>query len=79
MVSVWTSNNISGLLANLGGYSAVLTGFFGLLIANYQQFKYDKTLMGELFFKYPDSKVSHEEAGDRRNDKDEMQHRIENR
>ena len=79
MVSVWTSNNISGLLANLGGYSAVLTGFFGLLIANYQQFKYDKTLMGDLFFKYPDSKVSPAEAGDRRNDNDAMQHRIENR
>lgn len=51
-IHVWNSNNILGLLSNLGGYSTVLTGFFALLIGNYQSFIYDKSMLKKLFFQH---------------------------
>ena len=34
----------------MGGYSTVLTGFFGMLIANYQSFVFDKSMLKKLYF-----------------------------
>ena len=48
--NIWTSNTFTGLLSNLGGYSTVLSGFFGMLLANYQSFIFDKSMLKKLYF-----------------------------
>ena len=35
LLHIWVSNTFTGLLSNLGGYAAVITGFFGMLLGNY--------------------------------------------
>ena len=47
---LWVAVTFTGILANLGGYSTVLTGFFVLLIGNYQSFVFDKSMLKKLYF-----------------------------
>ena len=48
---VWVANNLINVLSNLGGYATVLTSFFAVLIGNYQEFTYDKSMLKKLYFK----------------------------
>ena len=50
MLHIWVSNTFTGLLSNLGGYATVITGFFGLLLSNYQKFIFDKSMLKKLYF-----------------------------
>ena len=40
-----SASNFITLLSTMGGYSTVLTGFFGMLIASYQSFVFDKSML----------------------------------
>ena len=47
---VWVSNDFISVLGNLGGYATALTSFCGLLLANYQKFIFDKSMLKKLYF-----------------------------
>ena len=47
---VWVANTLTGILSNLGGYSTVLTTFFGVLLTNYQRFVFDKSMLKKMYF-----------------------------
>ena len=46
---ICVSNTFNGILATLGGYSTVLTGLFSFLLASYQSFVFDKSMLKRLF------------------------------
>ena len=57
----------------------MLTGFFGLLLSNYQVFIFDKSMLKKLYFEQREGYKETGEDGELRNDEDEMIDRINNR
>ena len=66
-------------MSNLGGYSTVITSFFGLLLSSYQAFVFDKSMLKKLYFQQHKAYKKHDEDGNLRNDEDEIIERINNR
>lgn len=73
---VWVANTVTGLLSALGGYSTVLTSFFAIVLANYQNFIFDKSMMKKMYFQLKDTFKSTDEDGHKRNDEDEIIERM---
>jgi hypothetical protein len=57
----------------------VLTGFFSLLISNYQSFVFDKSMMKKLYFQQEFLYDDKDENGNLKDDDAEMIDRIKNR
>jgi len=57
----------------------VLTGFFSLLLSNYQVFVFDKSMMKKLYFRQEKEHDEKDENGNLRSDDAEMEERINNR
>ena len=57
----------------------MLTGFFSLLISNYQSFVFDKSMMKKLYFQQEFLYDDKDENGNLKDDDAEMIDRIKNR
>ena len=74
-----SASNFITMLSTMGGYSTVLTGFFGMLIASYQSFVFDKSMLKKMYFQMQTRYRSKDESGEHRHDEDELIERINNR
>ena len=76
---IWVATTFIVILSNLGGYSTVITGTFALLLGNYQEFVFDKSMLKKLYFQETERHSQLDGDGQERDDDDEMIERINNR